>query len=176
MIVLDILVVAILVLVTVRYAIKGLSGVLLGLISYIVSAVLAWALGSTVGGWLFEKPVAKALGEGDLTEHFLTPKSIAGALGFLAVFIVALIVCKFLTKKFTKLIDIPVVGQLNHLLGGLLGLVLAFLLVQVAVLIVFVPIQLFSFFKEGAQDIMASSHVARWFYEHNLIRALFGFN
>ena len=175
MIVLDILVIAILVLVTVRYARKGISGVLLGIASYIVSAVLAWALGSTVGGWLFEKPIAKAL-DGALSEYYLTPKSIAGALGFIVVFIVALIVCKFLSKKFTKLINIPVVGQINHILGGLLGLVLAFLLVQVAVLIVFVPIQLFPFFKEGANEIMAASHVARWFYEHNLIRALFGFN
>lgn len=176
MLILDILVIAILVFVTVRYAIKGLSGVLLGIVSYIVSALLAWALGSTVGGWLFEKPIAKALGDSASAEHFLSPKSLAGALGFIAVFIVALIVCKFLTKKFTKLIDLPVVGQLNHILGAILGLLLGYLLVQVAVLIVFVPIQLFSFFKEGADEIMAASHVARWFYEHNLIRALFGFN
>ncbi len=176
MLILDILVIAILVFVTVRYAVKGLSGVVLGIVSYIVSAILAWTLGSTVGGWLFEKPIAGALEGAELSKHFLTPKSIAGALGFIAVFIIALIVCKLITKKFTKLIDIPVVGQLNHLLGGLLGLVLAFLLVQVAVLIVFVPLQLFPFFKESSEEIMAASHVARWFYEHNLIRALFGFN
>lgn len=176
MIVLDILVVAILVFVTVRYAVKGLSGVVLGIISYIVSAVLAWSLGSTVGSRLFEKPIAKALEGTALTEYFLTPKSIAGVLGFIAVFIIALIVCKFLTKKFTGLINFPVVGQLNHILGGALGLVLGYLIVQVIVLIIFVPIQLFPFFKESPEEIMAASHVARWFYEHNLIRALFGFN
>lgn len=175
MLVFDIIVIVILVLTTVQYARKGVSGVVLDIAGYIVSAILASALGATVGSWLFESAIAKVLPD-VVNEHFLSAKSIAGALGFIVVFVIAIIVCKFLSKKLTKLFRIPVIGVVNNILGALLGLLLAYLLIQVLVLIVFVPMQLFSFFEESSAEIMASSHVARWFYEHNLIRALLGFN
>lgn len=173
MLVFDIIVIVILLSVAVRYTLKGVTGVVLDIASYIVSAIVAWAIGSTVGSWLFGSAIAKVVPEG---EHFLSANSIAGVLGFIVIFVISIVVCKFLSKKINKGFNIPLVGQVNHILGALLGLLLGYLLVQVLVLIVFVPLQLFSHFKESASEIMASSHVARWFYEHNLIRALFGFN
>ncbi len=172
MLVFDIIVIAILVISTIRYAKKGVTGVVLDIVGYVVSAIVAWAIGANVGSWLFESAIAKALPDA-VNEHLLSAKSIAGALGFIVVFLIAIIIWKILSKGLNKIFNIPVIGQVNKILGALLGLLLGYLLIQVLVLIVFVPLH---FFKDSASEIMASSYVARWFYEHNLIRALFGFN
>ena len=173
----DIAVVAILAITVIRYWIKGLSGVVLDIVAYIASAVAASLLGANIGAWLFESSVEKALADMPVpvSEHSLTPKSIAGSLGFVVVFIAAFIICKILFIKFNKAIDIPVIGLINRLLGAALGLVLGYLFIQVAVLAVFVPIQLFPTFRESLSEVMDASYVARWFFEHNLIRAIHGF-
>lgn len=177
MLVFDIAVIAILVITVIRYWIKGLSGVLLDIVAYIASAVAASVFGANIGAWLFESAIEEALADTavPLSEHYLSPKSIAGSLGFVVVFIAAFIVCKILFKKFNKAFNIPVIGLINRLLGAALGLLLGYLFIQVAVLAVFVPLQLFPAFRESFTELVDASYVARWFFEHNLIRAIHGF-
>lgn len=173
----DILVIVVLAITVVRYWIKGLSGVVLDIAAYIVSVMAASLFGANIGSRLFESAVEDALAGTPMpiSEHYLSPKSIAGALGFVAVFTAAFIICKILFKQLNKAAGIPVIGLINRILGAALGLVLGYLFVQVIVLAVFVPLQLFPAFRESFSDMVDASYVARWFFEHNLIRTLHGF-
>ncbi|MGM9681766.1 MAG: CvpA family protein [Eubacteriales bacterium] len=171
MIVFDILVLVIIALSVIGYAKKGLVLVLLTFGSYIVSAILASVFGSAIGSLI--KPSLESALEGiSYLDKLLSASAIANGIGFILVFIAAMIATGFVARFLSKKIDIPVVAQINHLLGGVCGLLLGVLFVQVLVLIVFMPIQLIAVYKESAADLMEKSTVARWFFDHNLIRLL----
>ncbi|MGM9636655.1 MAG: CvpA family protein [Eubacteriales bacterium] len=171
MILFDILVIVIIALSVIGYAKKGLVLVLLTFGSYIVSAILASVFGSAIGS-LIRPSLESALESVSYLDKLLSASAIANGIGFILVFIVAMIatgiICRFLSKK----IDIPVIAQINHLLGGVCGLFLGVLFVQVLVLVVFMPIQLIAVYNESAAGLIEKSTVARWFFDHNLIRLL----
>lgn len=174
MLILDILIIAIMVLTVISYAKKGLVLVLLSFVSYIASTILAWMFGSLIGDKILPT-VESAIGKVEHIGKLLPAETIADGLGFIIVFVVAMIVCGFVAKLFSKKIDIPVVAQINHLLGGICGLILALLFVNVLVLIIFLPMQLIAIHSESIADLINESHIAKWFFDHNLIRALFNF-
>ncbi len=96
------------------------------------------------------------------------------AIAWCALFVVLSVVFALL-KRFVKIFNkIPLIGFVNKLLGGLLGLILAAIMICV---IMYLFTLLSSFVPQTAVDYVQSSPVLGWIYNHNplgqLITAIF---
>jgi uncharacterized membrane protein required for colicin V production len=84
-------------------------------IAFLLAATLGNAVGDLIVGWLPNLPAP-----------------ICNALGYVAAFLLALVLIRFVARFLTELIDhIKLVGTLNRVLGALLGLLVAFAFLMV---------------------------------------------
>ena len=110
----DLVPVVILVVCFAVYYKKGLLGILLRALCWLIALVLAWFMSSMFAG----TSVTVAGNDVSATRPIL----------FFAVFLVASIILTLVSKSLQALIDkIPLVGSTNHVLGGLVGLALGVL-------------------------------------------------
>lgn len=173
-IVLDVVIVVLLVLTVISYAKKGLILVLLNLASYFVSAILAGLIGPQIGALIcpsLERAIA-GIEDIEYLDRLLSASAISDGIGFVAVFIVAMIGTSIAARFISKMIDIPIIKQINHLLGGVLGLFWAVLMVQILVAMVFLTLNLIAVFSPWAQGMFDNSFIAKWLFENNIIRVV----
>lgn len=91
---------------------------------------------------------------------------------FLIIFVVASILLSLLSKLFKKINDIPVVGTMNIVLGGVLGLVNALVLIFVACSVFYLIVQMNTDNSQVVQEIQAS-RIYNIVTEYNPIVKLF---
>lgn len=180
--IIDVAVIAVILLLTVIYAKKGIIKVLVGIAGFVISLILASTLCHSVGV-LIEPLIADAVDGihidnsliNKLADKVLDSGAIATAIAFGIVFLVASLVCKLLAKFADGLGKLPIIGSVNHLGGAMLGLVLGLGYAQILSIVLFC----FSEFLIGRIDWLTaeafeSSIVAKWFFEHNLFTYIFG--
>lgn len=180
--VIDVAVIAVILVMTVIYAKKGIINVLFGIAGFIISLILASMLCHSVGALI--KPLIADAVDGihfdnslinKLTSLILDSSAIATALAFGLIFLVASLACKLIVHLADGLVKLPIIGSANHLVGGALGFVLGLGYAQVLSIVLFC----FSEILIGSigwltADAFESSIVARWLFEHNLFTYIFG--
>lgn len=180
--IIDVAVIAIILVLTIIYAKKGIVKVLVGIAGFVISLILASTLCHSVGG-LIEPLIADAIDGihidnslvNKLASKVLDSSAIATAIAFGLVFLVASLVCKLLGNLANGLGNIPIIGSVNHLVGAILGLILGLGYAQILSIVLFC----FSEFLIGRVDWLTaeafeSSIVAKWLFEHNLFTYIFG--
>lgn len=172
-IIIDLVIVAIIVLSVILYAKRGLVGVIIDIAGFIMSALVAWYFSPMVGGYL-SGLTRKIIPDGDgLIAEALTSDVLSRVVAFGIVFIICMLVVKFIVKL-TKDIKIPIVSNVNKLLGGILGLLLGLAWAQVAALIIFALLEIFANIIPGfPSGAFSGLRVARFFFEHNIFRSMF---
>jgi uncharacterized membrane protein required for colicin V production len=117
---------------------KGFLRVLLSVASFVVAIILAYMISGffTNGGSTVISDAAQGTGN-----IYLESASSSRPLVFVVVFVIVSIVANMLSKAIQMAVDkIPIVGNLNQILGGLLGLleggVMAYAAVTICALII----------------------------------------
>lgn len=98
--------------------------------------------------------------------------TITQVIAFLIIFVVASILLSLLSKLFKKINDIPVVGKMNIVLGGVLGLVNALVVIFVACGVFYLVVQMNVDNSQVVQEIEASK-IYNIITEYNPIVNLF---
>lgn len=144
----DIALIAIIIWKTVRGYMKGLTGIVLGFASLIISFISALLLGP-------------AIADGS-----------AGIIMYVVVFAVTYIICTVVTHLLTK-IKIPVAHTIDKILGTVLGLVVGVIMVAIVAVMIYGILFVLDMAtgNEMFMDIYNNSTVFKFIYEFNI----FGF-
>lgn len=170
-IVLDIILLFVIVFCAVHYFRKGFAASVVGFARFVLAAALSFAFSGLVAN-LLEPAIARAVG-GTASAEGTSASYIAYALAFILVFIVAIFSVGLLERFFRKVIRrLPLVGFVDGLVGGGVGLLVGFLfaalLVELyAALAVYVGGSVFS------NEALRNSMLAEFLYENNLFGLIF---
>ena len=171
--IIDFAILAIIAISVIVYVKRGLVGVIIDIAGFILSALVAWYFSPMLGGYI-SKLTRKSVPEGEgILESALTSDVLARAIAFSLVFIVCMLVVKFIVHL-TKNIKIPIVSSVNKLLGGILGLILGLAWAEIAAIVIFAVLEIFAnILPSFPEEAFAGLKVTRWFFEHNIFRAIF---
>ncbi|WP_137597519.1 CvpA family protein [Paucilactobacillus kaifaensis] len=109
---------------------RGLVRMILGLVGYLVALVVAKTGASFLGIQLASLfPILKtstqnagsALNDSNGNQFFYN------GVAFIIIFIVVLFICRWLTRRFSLVTKLPVIHQLNAILGGLINFVIVYM-------------------------------------------------
>ena len=170
-VVLDVILLTVIVFCTVYYFRKGFAASIVGFARFVLAAALSFAFSGLIAD-LIAPAVARAVGEVYIPEGN-GPSYIAYALAFVLVFIVAMFAVGLLERFFRKVIRrMPVVGFVDGVFGGGVGLLVGFLfaalLVELyAALAAYVGGNLFT------MQAISDSVLAEFLYENNLFGMIF---
>lgn len=170
-VVLDVILLLVIVFCGVYYFRKGFASSVVGFARFILAVALSFVFSGLVSD-LLRPAIARAVGE-EATAENANASYIAYALAFVLVFIVAMFAVRLLERFFTKVIRrIPVIGFVDGVFGGGVGLLVGFLfaalLVELyAALAVYVGGSVFS------ETALADSVLAEFLYENNLFGLIF---
>lgn len=107
----DIVLLAVFVLITVKYSVKGFAKTILNFAAFFAAIVLSWSSADGVTDWVFSN-----------TSLFAgTEKSVARLIILVAVFAALSLLLNWLISLIDKIFKVPVLKQANKLLGALLG-------------------------------------------------------
>ena len=145
----DIIILVVAVLIIVMAAKKGFAKTILDAVTVVVAVV---------GAYVLSEPLSA----------FITNLLFKRVVVFIILFIVLSIVIKFVVSLFSKLLDkIPLVGSLNSLLGGALGLIKAGVLVFVVCTLLYLIV--YSTDNVDIKAFIADSYVYQFMTENNPI-------
>lgn len=180
--IIDVIVIALIVILTLIYAKKGLFKVLIGIAGFIISIVLASALCRPIATLI--KPLIADAVDGihidnslinKFTDTLVRSQAVATVLAFGIVFLIATLLCKLIGLLAGGIGKLPLIGKIDHLLGGILGFLLGLCYAQVLAMVLFCfseyLIGTFGWLDAEAFD---GSIVAKWLFEHNLFTYIFG--
>lgn len=147
-VIIDIILIAILLWKVIRGFVKGLTGILLGLASLVISFIAAIIFGP-------------AISDGS-----------AGIIMYVVVFVVSYIVCSIITHLLCK-VKIPIAHAVNKLLGTILGFAVGAIMVSlIAIMLYGILFVLDKFTGDSVyMDIYNNSHIFKFIYDFNI----FGF-
>lgn len=109
---------------------RGLIRMILGLVGYLVALVVAKTGSSLVGARLAAlfpilqtstQNAGSTLNESNGNQFFYN------GIAFIVIFVVVIFICHWLTRRFNLITKLPVVHQLNAVLGGLVNLGLCYI-------------------------------------------------
>lgn len=170
-IVLDITLLFVIVFCAVHYFRKGFAASVVGFARFVLAAALSFAFSGLVAS-LLEPAIARAVGENSAT-GVASASYIAYAIAFILVFIVAIFSVGLLERFFRKVIRrLPIIGMIDGLVGGGVGLLVGFLFAALlvefyAALAVYVGGSVFS------GEVLTDSVLAEFLYENNLFGLIF---
>ena len=170
----DFLIIAIIVVNIVVYAKRGLVGVAIDLAGFVFAVIVAWCFSSAVGRLVlgFMKKLIPDE-KGGIVSGILTSRSVARILAFILIFCVVIIVVKIIVKLAQK-IKLPVISGVDHLFGGVRGLVLGIAWAQIAALFVFAILEILANTMGSLpSDAFDGLVVTRWFFEFNIFKLIF---
>lgn len=147
-VIIDIILIAILLWKVIRGFVKGLTGILLGLASLVISFIAAILFGPVIS-------------DGS-----------AGIIMYVVVFVVSYIVCSIITHLLCK-VKIPIAHAVNKLLGTILGFAVGAIMVSlIAIMLYGILFVLDKFTGDSVyMDIYNNSHIFKFIYDFNI----FGF-
>ena len=174
--ILDIIVIAVVILVTIIYWKRGFVKSVIGIAGFFLSLWIAYLLFEKLGTVIeplisdkIEKVETSESILGRITGNLLSSRSIANAIAFGLIFILGLLVFRLIALIITAIFELPVLKQVNHITGALLGICLGLLYAQLLSIILFclseVLIGSISWLTADAYD---KSIVAKWLFQHNL--------
>lgn len=174
--ILDAAVLLLITLVTFFYAKKGIVKVLVGIAGFVISLGVATLFCRPVGA-IIHPFIAEKVDSIDidnslinkLASAVINSSAVATVIAFGIIFIVCVLVCKLVGLLIRGIADLPILSDINHLVGGLLGFVLGLAYAEVLSLVLFC----FSEYLIGSvswltAEAYESSIVARWMFEHNI--------
>jgi uncharacterized membrane protein required for colicin V production len=174
--ILDAAVIVLLVLVTYHYAKKGIVKVLVGIAGFVISLAAATVFCRPVGN-LIHPFIADKVDKIDASESLINKfasavlgsSAVATVIAFGVIFLVCLIICKLVSLLINDIAELPVLSDINHLVGGILGFALGFAYAEILSLVFFC----FSEYLIGTFDWLTaeayeSSIIAKWMFENNI--------
>lgn len=138
---------------------RGLLQMGLSLVSYVIAWIAAKELTQTFGAWLvstlpainFGSQTTNSVVNGNLGNYFFYH-----GVAFLFVFTVVLALCRWLARRLNLITKLPVIHQANALGGGLISVVLTYL-------IIFLVLTVFQGWPgDWWQDQLTASSIAQW--------------
>lgn len=109
---------------------RGMVKMILGLVGYLLALMVAKTGSSIVGAKLAElfpvlptamQNTGSALNESNGNQFFYN------GIAFIVIFLVVLFICRWLTRRFNLITKLPVIHQLNAMLGGLINFGLTYI-------------------------------------------------
>ncbi|BAP86034.1 colicin V synthesis protein [Paucilactobacillus hokkaidonensis JCM 18461] len=109
---------------------RGLVRMVLGVVSYLIALFLAKTGSTVVGDKLADLfPILKTstqnagstLNDGNGNQFFYN------GIAFIVIFIIVLFLCRWITRRFNLITKLPVIHQLNAILGGLINFGLTYI-------------------------------------------------
>jgi len=170
-IVLDVILLTVIVFCAVHYFRKGFASSVVGFARFVLAAALSFTFSGLVAD-LLSPAIARAVGKEGAAES-TSASYIAYALAFILVFIVAIFAVGLMERFFSKVIRrLPIVGAVDGIVGGGVGLMVGFLfaalLVELyAALAVYVGGSIFS------ETALADSLLGKFLYDNNLFGLIF---
>ena len=76
--------------------------------------------------------------------------------------------------KFNNVDELLGITGIGRILGGILGLILGLAWAEIAAIVIFAVLEIFAnILPSFPEEAFAGLKVTRWFFEHNIFRAIF---
>ena len=170
----DFIIIAIIVVNIIVYAKGGLVGVAIDIAGFVFSVIVAWYFSPKVGTFIlgFMRKLIPD-DKGGIVSDILTSTAVARILAFIAIFFALMIVVKIIVKL-AQSIKLPVISGIDHLLGGVLGLILGLAWAQIASILIFALLEILANnVSSFPAEIFSGLKVTRWFFDFNIFKMVF---